>query len=614
MRTHLRLLLLAFLLGLTACAWRKPPSVVYMERNLRDAHLPEKRAEAALELADSLMETEYSRRKRARALKLYRQVIAEEVEEFSLRATNNLGAALLANGKAREALPLLAGIKTRMDDPEYHAGKPRYLYNLALALEAGGRREEALDHFLEAISLESDLEKAAAAAFRVSHNLPSAAAGLSGATRLVRELREDGNLPSAHLYLRRALADSQWLEETGYEQLLREAAFVIAASEANPSELELLWRSLQTDLPKLIPASRQRVEELTAAYQGELPLSLDPEEARRSVHGWTGSKEDLQAFAAALFAIGKGQLSAERPEAASRSFALAWSLGGDPEAAVHLAAILRELHERVDPTRSILMELVRRAPKPTRSGENESLLRLHVILGDALREANKPENSIAQWQQALNLSPDLPSPVLLAGLAEAYEAAGEGARACAEYLRAAERLRDIGYYEAARKMALRIPERCPFFPDQEPRYNSLLNELTELAPITPPIIKPTVSVRSELLSESLQVLFATGKADLSAEARDTLDKLINDVWASGKEVEIWIEGHTDAVGPEKYNNVLGLRRASAVWTYLLEHDVPDPQIHQPWLRSFGKEGADQSAKPPNGIPEDRKVVIRIVTH
>ncbi len=70
-------------------------------------------------------------------------------------------------------------------------------------------------------------------------------------------------------------------------------------------------------------------------------------------------------------------------------------------------------------------------------------------------------------------------------------------------------------------------------------------------------------------SVSLSVQFASGSADLTAEARRTLDQLGKALSSSDlAQYRFRIEGHTDTVGAADYNKTLSQQRADAVAAYL----------------------------------------------
>jgi len=70
-------------------------------------------------------------------------------------------------------------------------------------------------------------------------------------------------------------------------------------------------------------------------------------------------------------------------------------------------------------------------------------------------------------------------------------------------------------------------------------------------------------------SVSLSVQFASGSADLTPEARQTLDQLGKALTSSDlAQYRFRIEGHTDTVGAADYNKALSQQRADAVAAYL----------------------------------------------
>lgn len=73
------------------------------------------------------------------------------------------------------------------------------------------------------------------------------------------------------------------------------------------------------------------------------------------------------------------------------------------------------------------------------------------------------------------------------------------------------------------------------------------------------------------------VLFDTGMATLKPGAYTTLDRLAT-VLKEAPDRKVTIEGHTDSVGGDDYNQQLSQRRAAAVQTALLERGVRSEQI------------------------------------
>jgi len=92
------------------------------------------------------------------------------------------------------------------------------------------------------------------------------------------------------------------------------------------------------------------------------------------------------------------------------------------------------------------------------------------------------------------------------------------------------------------------------------------------------------------------VFFATSQAELSPDARQTLEANIGELKAN-PDVRVTIEGHTDERGTPEYNRALGDRRATAVRDYLVAGGIDSTRIS---TLSYGKErpfvlGTDESA-------------------
>lgn len=82
-----------------------------------------------------------------------------------------------------------------------------------------------------------------------------------------------------------------------------------------------------------------------------------------------------------------------------------------------------------------------------------------------------------------------------------------------------------------------------------------------------------------------RVFFDTNSSDLSARARETLDKQA--MWLSHySRYDFTIEGHSDERGTREYNIALGARRAEMVRKYLVSRGVLAQRIR---TISYGKE-------------------------
>ncbi len=107
-----------------------------------------------------------------------------------------------------------------------------------------------------------------------------------------------------------------------------------------------------------------------------------------------------------------------------------------------------------------------------------------------------------------------------------------------------------------------------------------------------------------------QTKFALGKAELSEQAKGIIDDLFNKLVRDNENVYIEIEGHTCNIGSADRNYELGMMRANAVKTYVVEHyNIP---LHKISCISYGfdKPIADNNTKA--GKEQNRRVVIKVL--
>jgi len=110
-----------------------------------------------------------------------------------------------------------------------------------------------------------------------------------------------------------------------------------------------------------------------------------------------------------------------------------------------------------------------------------------------------------------------------------------------------------------------------------------------------------------LIANMSDVLFKTGSFELLAGARERLAKVSGIVLAHpGLHLEV--EGHTDSVGSDEYNQQLSEHRADAVRNYLIEQGIPDSAIV---ARGLGKSNPVATNDTPEGRQQNRRVEMVI---
>jgi len=118
------------------------------------------------------------------------------------------------------------------------------------------------------------------------------------------------------------------------------------------------------------------------------------------------------------------------------------------------------------------------------------------------------------------------------------------------------------------------------------------------------ILQTRDSARGLIVNMS-DVLFDTGSSTLKPGAREKLAK-ISGILLAHPGLTLQIEGHTDSVGSDEFNQQLSERRADAVRDFLAEQGVPASSIT---ARGFGKTQPVASNDTPEGRQRNRRVEL-----
>jgi outer membrane protein OmpA-like peptidoglycan-associated protein len=116
------------------------------------------------------------------------------------------------------------------------------------------------------------------------------------------------------------------------------------------------------------------------------------------------------------------------------------------------------------------------------------------------------------------------------------------------------------------------------------------------------ILQTRESARGLIMNMS-DVLFSTGKYTLKPEAREKLAK-VSGILLAHPGLTIEVEGHTDNVGSDEYNQTLSEERAQAVRDYLVEQGVPSSAVS---AKGLGETGAIASNDTSSGRAKNRRV-------
>lgn len=106
-----------------------------------------------------------------------------------------------------------------------------------------------------------------------------------------------------------------------------------------------------------------------------------------------------------------------------------------------------------------------------------------------------------------------------------------------------------------------------------------------------------------------KVKFGFDKADLSDDAKAALDAFAAQLKTENKNIYVEIQGHTDNVGGEDYNEKLGDQRAKSVKDYLAKQGIP---IFRMETISYGESAPVADNKAREGREANRRVVLVVL--
>lgn len=178
-------------------------------------------------------------------------------------------------------------------------------------------------------------------------------------------------------------------------------------------------------------------------------------------------------------------------------------------------------------------------------------------------------------------------------VAEQERAAAEGARLQAESdKRAAE--------EAARHAREQAAEQAARSAREQAELRARMLEQLNL------VLETRETARGLVISMP-DVLFAFNRSELKPEAREKLAKVSGIILAQpGLALEV--EGHTDSVGSNEYNQGLSERRAASARDFLVQQGVSGTAIAS---RGFGEERPVASNETAGGRQQNRRVEILV---
>ena len=123
------------------------------------------------------------------------------------------------------------------------------------------------------------------------------------------------------------------------------------------------------------------------------------------------------------------------------------------------------------------------------------------------------------------------------------------------------------------------------------------------------LIQVTNDARGTIISMS-DILFETGKANLTADLKTSLAKIAG-ILLVFKTSRVIVEGHTDNVGSEEYNQGLSERRAENVMNFLIEQGVTPSRLTAIGY-GFSRPISDNETS--EGRAKNRRTQFRIISN
>ena len=108
-----------------------------------------------------------------------------------------------------------------------------------------------------------------------------------------------------------------------------------------------------------------------------------------------------------------------------------------------------------------------------------------------------------------------------------------------------------------------------------------------------------------LVANMSDVLFRSGSYELAAGARERLAK-VSGIILAYPSLHVSVEGHTDSVGSDEYNQTLSEMRAQAVRDYFVQQGISSSSVE---FHGFGKTAPIASNDTPEGRQQNRRVEL-----
>ncbi|MEO8605553.1 MAG: OmpA family protein [bacterium] len=130
----------------------------------------------------------------------------------------------------------------------------------------------------------------------------------------------------------------------------------------------------------------------------------------------------------------------------------------------------------------------------------------------------------------------------------------------------------------------------------------------EIPPPPPPPLAqaaPAPPIKQRIVLRGVQ--FDFNKSDIRPDARPVLDQAAA-ILKQNPAVQVVVQGYTDDIGTPQYNDALSLRRAEAVFRYLVNQGVSPERFK---VQGFGESNPVADNATESGRAQNRRVELRV---
>jgi len=131
-------------------------------------------------------------------------------------------------------------------------------------------------------------------------------------------------------------------------------------------------------------------------------------------------------------------------------------------------------------------------------------------------------------------------------------------------------------------------------------------EIVPPPPPPPPLPPPPPPTRRKIILRGVN--FDFDQATIRPDASAILDEAV-EILREQPNLDVSVDGHTDAIGSEAYNQRLSERRAQAVVDYLVRHGIERSRLEP---RGFGKSQPVASNATDEGRAQNRRVELNTI--